>query len=41
LKGEEISDIGRLLAVVDAYDAMTSDRPYQPGIAVEMPSTIT
>ena len=29
LKGEEIPSTARLLAVVDAYDAMNSDRPYR------------
>ena len=29
LKGEEIPKAARLLAVVDAYDAMNSDRPYR------------
>ena len=32
LHGEEIPLDGRLLAVVDAYDAMTSDRPYRSGM---------
>lgn len=30
LAGDAISMEGRLLAVVDAFDAMTSDRPYRP-----------
>lgn len=29
LKGEEIPTESRILAIVDAYDAMTSDRPYR------------
>lgn len=29
LKGEEISIEARIFSIVDAYDAMTSDRPYQ------------
>ncbi|WP_313134437.1 HD-GYP domain-containing protein [Anaerocolumna sp.] len=29
LKGEEISSFGRILAVADTYDAMTSDRSYR------------
>lgn len=29
LKGEEISTFGRILAVTDTYDAMTSDRSYR------------
>ena len=30
LKGDNINYLARLLAVVDAFDAMTSLRPYQP-----------
>jgi HD-GYP domain-containing protein (c-di-GMP phosphodiesterase class II) len=33
MAGEEISAAGRMAAIVDAYDAMTSDRPYRPAIA--------
>jgi len=33
LKGKEIPREGRLLAVADAFDAMTSDRPYRTGFA--------
>jgi HD-GYP domain-containing protein (c-di-GMP phosphodiesterase class II) len=32
LKGEEISLTGRILAVADTFDAMTSDRPYRQGL---------
>lgn len=32
LKGEEIPLLARIIAVVDAYDAMTSDRPYHVAI---------
>ena len=32
LKGREIPHLARLLAVVDAYDAMTSERPYHEPI---------
>jgi HD-GYP domain-containing protein (c-di-GMP phosphodiesterase class II) len=35
LAGEEISIDGRILAVADAYDAMTSDRPYRQGMPHE------
>ena len=36
LKGEEIPLECRILAVVDAFDAMTSDRPYQKAISLEV-----
>ncbi|MDI6736012.1 MAG: HD domain-containing protein [bacterium] len=32
LKGEGISFLGRVLAVADTFDAMTSDRPYRKGL---------
>ena len=35
LPGEQIPLIARILAVADAFDAMTSDRPYRPGMSVE------
>ena len=35
LKGDEIPMDGRILAVVDAFDAMTSDRAYRAGMPVE------
>ncbi|MBI5649770.1 MAG: GAF domain-containing protein [Chloroflexi bacterium] len=35
LAGKEIPTEGRLLAVVDTFDAMTSDRPYRKGLAIE------
>jgi len=35
LKGEENPIQGRILAVVDAFDAMTSDRPYRKGMPIE------
>lgn len=35
LKGEEIPLICRIIAVVDAYDAMTSDRPYRKALSKE------
>ena len=30
LKGEEIDPLARILSVADSFDAMTSNRPYQP-----------
>ena len=33
LAGEEISPEARIMAVVDSYDAMCSDRPYRPALA--------
>lgn len=36
LEGEAIPYIARILAVADSYDAMTSDRPYRKGLAVEI-----
>jgi HD-GYP domain-containing protein (c-di-GMP phosphodiesterase class II) len=33
LVGEQIPFMARIVAVADAYDAMTSDRPYRPGMA--------
>ena len=35
LRGEEIPLWGRIVAVVDAYDAMTNDRPYRPALSQE------
>ncbi|MCL6592373.1 MAG: HD domain-containing protein [Alicyclobacillus sp.] len=35
LRGEEIPLDGRILAVADAFDAMTSDRPYRRGLPPE------
>ncbi len=35
LIGEDIPLAGRILAVADAYDAMTSDRPYRKGMPQE------
>jgi putative nucleotidyltransferase with HDIG domain len=32
LAGEEISLIGRIMAVADVYDSLVSDRPYRPGM---------
>lgn len=33
ISGEEIPLISRIIAVADAYNAMTSDRPYRPAMA--------
>lgn len=35
LRGEQISQIGRIVAVADVFDALTSDRPYRAGLPVE------
>lgn len=35
LKGEEIPLTGRLLAIADGFDAMTSERPYRPKMPKE------
>jgi len=34
LKGEQISLMGRIVAVADVFDAMTSDRPYRNALSV-------
>ena len=31
-KGEQINTYGRMAAIIDSYDAMTSDRPYRKGM---------
>ena len=36
LKGDKIPRLARIVAVADAFDAMTSDRPYRPGLAAEI-----
>ena len=35
LEGEQISRLARIVAVADAFDAMTSDRPYRKGMPAE------
>jgi HD-GYP domain-containing protein (c-di-GMP phosphodiesterase class II) len=35
LKGEEIPLECRILGIIDAFDAMTNDRPYHKGISVK------
>lgn len=40
LRGEQIPLFGRILAVADAYDAMTSDRPYRAGMTQNMALSI-
>lgn len=36
IRGEEIPQVARLLAVADTFDAMTSDRPYRQGLSWEI-----
>jgi HD-GYP domain-containing protein (c-di-GMP phosphodiesterase class II) len=36
LAGEEISRLARIVAVCDAFDAMTSDRPYRKGLPLDV-----
>jgi HD-GYP domain-containing protein (c-di-GMP phosphodiesterase class II) len=40
LEGEEISLDSRIMAVADAFDAMTSDRPYRKGMPLEKAEAI-
>ena len=35
LKGEEIPLLGRIVSVADAFDAMTTDRPYSKAMTFE------
>lgn len=35
LRGEEIPVVARIIAVADAFEAMTSDRPYRKGLTLE------
>ena len=34
LSGDGLSEVTRVVAVVDVYDALTSDRPYRPALCV-------
>ncbi len=36
IPGEKIPLLGRILAIADAFDAMTSDRPYRKGLPAEI-----
>lgn len=36
IKGLEIPEVARVIAIADAYDAMTSDRCYRPGLSREV-----
>jgi putative nucleotidyltransferase with HDIG domain len=36
LAGTKIARLARIVAVADAFDAMTSDRPYRPGMPAEV-----
>lgn len=40
LRGEGIPLFGRIMAIADAYDAMTSDRPYRKGMPLKKALTI-
>jgi HD-GYP domain-containing protein (c-di-GMP phosphodiesterase class II) len=35
IKGEEIPLLSRIITLADAYDAMTSDRPYRKGLPID------
>jgi putative nucleotidyltransferase with HDIG domain len=35
LKGDQIPKLARIVAVADAFDAMTSDRPYRSGLSLQ------
>jgi putative two-component system response regulator len=35
LKGEQIPLVGRIVAVADVFDALSSDRPYRPRLSID------
>jgi putative two-component system response regulator len=39
LAGEQIPFLARVISVIDAFDAMTSDRPYRDALSVEEAAT--
>jgi putative two-component system response regulator len=38
LRGDDIPLLAQIIGIVDAYDAMTTDRPYRPALTVERAS---
>jgi HD-GYP domain-containing protein (c-di-GMP phosphodiesterase class II) len=40
LRGDAIPMLARIIAVADSYDAMTSSRPYRPGMSLEQAEQI-
>jgi putative two-component system response regulator len=40
LTGEAIPTDARIIAIIDAFDAMTSDRPYRPGLSIATATAI-
>ena len=36
LRGEQISRMGKIVAVADVFDAMTTDRPYRKAMDMEV-----
>jgi len=40
LRGDQIPLMARIIAVADSYDAMSSDRPYRPGLRLDKLETI-
>jgi len=35
IRGEQIPVLGRVICIADAFDAMTTDRPYRKGLSLE------